>query len=135
VFQQVLPLAASKGFRMVCLNRRDYPGSTAYTDAELKALSEGDADVLESRGVELAYVLVDLVDALSLPMPTVDGNEGGLGLMGWSMGNLFTLGAIASVSALQPRVQLELQSYLRKLIVFGEIAGGTYVWVFSQIAY
>jgi ABC-type Co2+ transport system permease subunit len=109
---------------MVCLNRRDYPGSTAYTHAELKTLSEGDADELQARGVELAHVLVALIDTLSLPMPTADGKEGGLGLMGWSLGNLFTVGAIASVSALQPQVQFQLKSYLRKLILLGELHDG-----------
>ena len=124
VFQHVLPLATPKGFRMVCLNRRDYDGTTLYSPAELKVLSQGDesdhALFLEARGVEIASFLDGLIDALSLPGPTDDGKEGGLALMGWSMGNIFTLSTVASVSLLQPQVQTRLQSYLRKLIMFGK---------------
>ena len=109
---------------MVCVNRRDYPGTTLYTPAELKALSEmdeeGHAAILEARGIELAAFLDALIDTLSLPGLTPDGKEGGLALMGWSMGNMFTLSTIASVSSLEPQIQTRLQSYLRKLIMFGE---------------
>ena len=109
---------------MVCLNRRDYDGTTLYSPAELKVLSQGDesdhALFLETRGVEIASFLDGLIDALSLPGPTDDGKEGGLALMGWSMGNIFTLSTVASVSLLQPQVQTRLQSYLRKLIMFGK---------------
>ncbi|KAF8508156.1 hypothetical protein JB92DRAFT_3145111 [Gautieria morchelliformis] len=118
VFQHVLPLATSKGMRMVCLNRRDYPGSTPYSPCELKALSEGVEDELLARGEELALFLDGLIDTLSLPGPTADGNEGGLGLMGWSLGNVFTLSAMASMSSVQPQVQSRLQSYMRSLILF-----------------
>jgi hypothetical protein len=105
---------------MVCLNRRDYPGSTAYSPSELKALSEVDADELLARGAELALFLDGLIDTLSLPGPTTDGNEGGLGLMGWSLGNVFTLSTMASVSSLQSQIRTRLRSYMRRLIVFGE---------------
>lgn len=125
VFKQILPFATSKSVRMVCLNRRDYPGTTLYSSFELKALSEGDANELEARGVELALFLDALIDILSLPGPSVEGNEGGLAIMGWSMGNLFTLAMVASVSSLQSQVQTRLQSYLRKLIVFGKLRTGS----------
>ena len=109
---------------MVCVNRRDYPGTTLYTPAELNAIRDGNehGSFFVARGVELAAFLDGLIDALSLPGHTSDGKEGGLALMGWSMGNMFTLSTIASVSSLQPQTRTRLQLYLRKFIMFGEIA-------------
>ena len=104
VFKHVLSSKTSAW----CLNRRDYPGTTFYGSVKLKTLSEGDANdhtaFFKARGVELAIFFDGLIDSLSLPGPTADGKEGGPALMGWSLGNLFTLGTVASASS-QPQVQ------------------------------
>ena len=108
---------------MVCINRRDYPGSTLYTTEELKAISDGSekerAAFLTARGVEIALCLESLIDTLGLPERTADGTEGGLALMGWSIGNVFTVCTIASVASFPPHVQTRLQLYLCRLILFG----------------
>jgi len=120
-FNRILPLASSKGLRIVCLNRRDYAPTTLYSPSELKVLSEGTETervvFLQSRGIELAQFLNRLIDELSLPAPTAEGNDGGLALLGWSLGNTATLATIASASCLSTEVQQRLQLYLRRLIL------------------
>lgn len=120
-FKPVFSSASSKGVRVVSLNRRGYPGTTPYSPAELKTLSEGGVEGLKACGVELALFLDGLIDNLSLPAPSIKENEGGLAIMGWSLGNVIPLSTVASVSALKPQVQTQLQSYLRRLIVFGKL--------------
>jgi hypothetical protein len=108
---------------MVCINRRDYLGSTLYSPSELKLVTDGSADECEAfltgRGVEIGLFLDGLIDALGLPEPTPDGKEGGFGLMGWSLGNLFTLCSISAVSSLPSASRARLQKYMRRMIVFG----------------
>lgn len=124
VFQRILPLASSKKLRLICLNRRDYAGTTLYSPGELEVLSSGSktdrAAFLAARGLEIALVLDRLIDELSLPPPTADSKDGGLALMGWSSGNVEALAAIAGFPSFPPNVQRRLQLYLRRYIMHGE---------------
>ena len=125
VFERILPLATSRGIRVVCINRRDYPGSTLCTTDELKVIydrsDEERAAFLNARGVEIALFLDSLIDVLGLPAPTEDGTNGGLELMGWSMGTMFVMCTAASIPSFPPHVQTRLQLYVRRMILFGKL--------------
>jgi len=106
---------------LVCLNRRDYAGTTLYRSAELKVLSEGGEEehalFLAHRGEEISLFLDRLVEVHSLPSPSDDRSEGGLALMGWSLGNVEPISSFATASSLPTKVQDRLKIYLRRLIL------------------
>ncbi|KAF8589583.1 hypothetical protein K439DRAFT_1521297 [Ramaria rubella] len=121
IFQRALPLAASRRLRLICVNRRDYAETTLFSSSELKILSEGDeterAAFVEQRGVEFALFLNQLIDELSLPPPTTDGKDGGIALMGWSLGNVVALAIVASISSFPGTVKARLQKYVRVFMI------------------
>ncbi|KAE9395567.1 hypothetical protein BT96DRAFT_997589 [Gymnopus androsaceus JB14] len=101
------------GYR-ITVNRREYQGSTPYTDAERDVFTQGSddqrLDLLLSEGKNLALCLEGLIHSLSLPPRVV--------IFGWSLGKLFTLPLLASISSLPQAVQERLASSVHKTIVW-----------------
>ncbi|KAJ7508120.1 hypothetical protein B0H11DRAFT_1966695 [Mycena galericulata] len=97
-FQKLSPLAALNRLRLVCVNRREYPGSSPYTAQELKVFNEGtDAEravLLGQQGHDLALFVDGLIDVLPVTP------AGGIMLVGWSIGTIFLLSLIASIATL-----------------------------------
>lgn len=104
--------------RTISVNRRGYPGSTPYTPEEENAVKQGsEADReewLNQQGRTFALFLEGLIDSHNLP------ENGGIGLVGWSMGNLITTSFVACVSHLPPATRKTLQAYLKAVIVYGQ---------------
>lgn len=123
VFANVMSLAPVFGLRFVALNRRDYPQSTPYSSAELTVLSNGtDAEkttFLQDRGIEIATFIDTFIQQENLPAVSSDGKSGGVAVLGWSLGNSFTIATIANVDTLPAAVQQRLGSYIRALIMQG----------------
>ncbi|THH21249.1 hypothetical protein EW146_g258 [Bondarzewia mesenterica] len=90
IFSKVQSLAGAAGFRIVAVNRRGYAGSTPYTAAELEN---------------------------NIPPLSADGKSGGAALVGWSLGNILSLAAIAHVDALPQDVQSRLASKVHTVIM------------------
>ena len=123
IFQRVLPLAASKGLRLIAINRRDYAPTTLFDETELKELSSNDPalreNFLHNRGIELCLFTDHIIDELSLPPSTDDGSNGGVAWMGWSLGNANPIAAVVAGMSLPDKIKDRLQNYLRKLIIYG----------------
>ena len=104
---------------MICLSRREYRGSSPYTDEELRTINHGSeeerAKFLQEQGVLIALFVDGIIQTLSLP------KAGGLTVVGWSMGNVFTLALRACISDLPADTQERLKSYSRSFIVWGTI--------------
>ncbi|KAH9475299.1 hypothetical protein JR316_0012410 [Psilocybe cubensis] len=96
IFSTLFPVASKESLRVICLDRREYQGSTPYTAEELRIIHEGtDAerlDLLTFEGVYLALGIEGLIRELDLP----PGSGGGL--VGWSMGNMFSLAVINAIN-------------------------------------
>lgn len=105
------------------MNRRDYKGSTPFSDAELAQLNNGTdsqrADFLTARGVELGVFIDQFIQQNSLPLPSTDGSTGGVAILGWSVGNVVTLSSIANFKALSSEAQSRLATYIRLLVMNG----------------
>ena len=123
IFQKVLALAPSSDVRFVAITRRDYNGSTPYTAAEIQVISSGadsqKAQFLQNRGQEIATFIATFMQRNSLPPLSPDGRSGGIALLGWSLGNSFTLATVANVLSYSPVEQNLLASNLRGLIMQG----------------
>ncbi|KAF9550052.1 alpha/beta-hydrolase [Agrocybe pediades] len=110
-FQRLFPLASSRNVRIICINRRGYPGSTPYTNDEDRIITSGTdeerCDFLHRQGADLATFVHRIIQQQDL------SKEGGITLVGWSMGNIFLL---ATIVALVGHVDAEVKSNLLKFI-------------------
>ncbi|KAJ3553764.1 hypothetical protein NM688_g3445 [Phlebia brevispora] len=122
-FYPTFPYAKSRGLRFIAPNLRDYPNSTPYTPSEFENLCSADVETqklaVRSLGLELAAFLKYIVDAESLPPKRgADGQvKGGLVLLSWSMGNLWSLSMFGNASALEDETRAVLRRYLRTYIM------------------
>ncbi|KAJ7473013.1 Alpha/Beta hydrolase protein [Mycena galericulata] len=116
VFQRLLPLADANHVRIVCINRREYPGSTPHTAQELKVYAEGSqedrAALMAEAGVNLALYIDEIIQQCGLP------STGGVALAGWSLGNAFTMAMISSIMSLHSRTRERLQSFIKTIIMW-----------------
>ncbi|PIL22932.1 hypothetical protein GSI_15628 [Ganoderma sinense ZZ0214-1] len=110
--------------RLVLLNLRGYPGSTPYSEEELKCF-EGSAEEAESavraRGLEVAAFLRWFIEAEKIPefqdTSGSDSGVGGLSLLSWSGGNCQTLSMFANADTLPEDTRNVLNGYLRSFII------------------
>ncbi|KAJ7476999.1 hypothetical protein B0H11DRAFT_1307126 [Mycena galericulata] len=103
-------------FHSICINRREYPGSTPHTADELGVYASGSDEertsLMNEAGVNLALAVDGIIQECKLP------SAGSVALVGWSLGNAFTLGAMASILSLPPETKIRLQSFVKTIIVW-----------------
>ncbi|KAH8114770.1 hypothetical protein DFH11DRAFT_1593365 [Phellopilus nigrolimitatus] len=121
-FSRFLPLAHKYNLRVIALNRRDYSGSTPFSDPELDVINGKDdnahRDFLRKRGLEIAHFLVWVISEKEIPHASEDGSSGGLALLGWSQGNVTTLPFLAHLDSYPHEIITTLEPYLRTFILY-----------------
>ncbi|KAK7056283.1 hypothetical protein VNI00_002836 [Paramarasmius palmivorus] len=128
VFKKLLPICLESNIRLVVINRRDYPGSTALTEDELGVFSDTSesleqnarrVDFTRARGLELITFMDLFIQEHNLPpISEVNGKKiGGVALLGWSLGNASTMPAIAEIANVSESTKVRLNAYLRTLIM------------------
>ncbi|KAJ3739753.1 hypothetical protein DFH05DRAFT_494912 [Lentinula detonsa] len=114
VFQRLLPVVNQHSHRMLTVNRREYPDSTPYTQAELDIFARGSDEerfqLLLNEGKYLNLLLDGLIQSLALPPNIV--------IVGWSLGSIFTLSMLASITSLSQTVQERLSDSVKKTILW-----------------
>lgn len=129
VFKRLIPLANASHIRLVLLNRRGYSASTPYSEDELVSIDDAasahkevppleHSAFMQRRGVEIARFLAWFVENEQIP-PISDDKAGGVSLLGWSLGNSTTLSFLAYANTFDPGLMKKLESYLRKVIIYG----------------
>ncbi|TFK37072.1 hypothetical protein BDQ12DRAFT_653349 [Crucibulum laeve] len=115
-FQRLLPLAAAQSLRVICVNRREYPGTTPFTPEELKVFAEGSekerALLIEQQGIDLGLFVDAVIQQLVL------SKEGGITLAAWSLGNAFLISLLASINLLPVESKERLQTYVKTVILW-----------------
>ncbi|KAL1949378.1 hypothetical protein VTO73DRAFT_8259 [Trametes versicolor] len=99
IFAKLLPLAPAYNARVMLVNRRDYPGSAPFTEAErallpsqpldcddLAAAREKLQTFMKAQARELYDFLEILVEGGDVPPADRKDNTGGIVVAGWSMG-------------------------------------------------
>ncbi|KAE9401803.1 hypothetical protein BT96DRAFT_937687 [Gymnopus androsaceus JB14] len=98
------------------ISTREYPGSTPYSPEELEVFAVGPDEArlkqLMKDGTDLALLLDGLIVSLSLPQ------TGGIAIVGWSMGNIFTLPLLASITDLPVETRVRLGSHVKRTIIW-----------------
>nr|GAT50171.1 predicted protein [Mycena chlorophos] len=115
-FQRLHPLASDSGLRVICLNRREYGGSSLYPEDELAVFTNGTeeerAALIGVQGRDLALCIDGIIQSLALP------KAGGVALMAWSLGNVFLLSVLASLDTLPAPTKERLVQWVHTAIIF-----------------
>ncbi|EPQ52536.1 hypothetical protein GLOTRDRAFT_47201 [Gloeophyllum trabeum ATCC 11539] len=117
-FEKVVPLAGKDNIRLVTLNRRDYAGSTKYSDSELEDLNAGRIVFMVRAALEVANFLVWFAETHKIPPVSSDGKSGGLAVLGWSMGCAWAIALFGHPDKVPKRVYDRLKPYYRMLILY-----------------
>ncbi|KAJ7780770.1 Alpha/Beta hydrolase protein [Mycena maculata] len=114
VFQKLLPLAAASSVRIICINRREYQGSTPHTPEELRVYASGSdqerAVLMNEAGVNLALAIDGIIQKFELPS--------GVALAGWSLGNTFVMAAMSVITSLPDVARTRLQAAVKTIIMW-----------------
>ncbi|KAF8580183.1 hypothetical protein K439DRAFT_1357692 [Ramaria rubella] len=126
IFQHLFPFASKYNVRIVAITRRDYSGSTLFTSAELDVLTSrqepGDIGVktnfLKERSKEIASFLDIFIQKNKLPKSDPTGKQGGVALLGWSLGNVQALAVVGLAQHLPKDLVDHLEPYFRTLVLY-----------------
>ncbi|KAL0570732.1 hypothetical protein V5O48_011223 [Marasmius crinis-equi] len=116
-FEKLHEHAHSLNMRLLLWNRRDYPGSTKYTQAELQDLVEGRKIFLDRLGHQLADFILQFVEKEDIPPATSDCTRGGITIMGWSMGTATAMSLFSDPQLLSPGAYAVLEKYVKDLVL------------------
>ncbi|KAJ3553766.1 hypothetical protein NM688_g3443 [Phlebia brevispora] len=121
IFSRMEPYASSHNLRLVSVNMRDYPGSSPFTPTELNKLASADHevqdDLIHAQAHEVAIFLERFIQVEQIP-PIDDRSgirQGGLALVGWSMGNVFSISILAHARHFHTDA---LEEYLRTVVIY-----------------
>lgn len=126
VFRRLLPYAEKHNLRIVRLNWRDYPNSTPYSSEEMDVIRNGDETAksvfMREQGHQLAQFLLHLAQTEGIPKVSEVGGTvtGGMSVLGWSMGNMWTLSLLGNARSLPDSTREILGQYLRTVVLYGE---------------
>jgi hypothetical protein len=101
------------------LNRREYSGSSKYTDAEIDDLVSGRKSFFEQLALEVTHFLLWFIQTYNIPRISHNGKSGGLAIMGWSMGSITTLTVLGQPEVIPKASYRTLEHYLKEMILFG----------------
>ncbi|TFK73220.1 alpha/beta-hydrolase [Pluteus cervinus] len=115
-FKKLLPLAPASNIRLVTVNRRNYPGSSPFTPADITNLATKAG--LDQMATDVAGFLTWFVDHNDIPRASADGKSGGLAVLGWSMGSCSLVAFLGQPDVVGAQTYTKLEPYLRKAIIY-----------------
>ncbi|KAG5653245.1 hypothetical protein H0H81_001502 [Sphagnurus paluster] len=114
-FQRLAPHAASRGVRIISLNRQEYPGSTPYSEEERRILLHGDETDMErflhQQGLLIALFIDGLLQEHSLPKRVA--------VAGWSLGNTFSIALLATIDEMPEGIKERLTNSIDHFFFWG----------------
>lgn len=125
VFEKVISIAPSYGVRFVAVNRRNYGGSTPFSDDEAASVEASSTDeqrlqFCAARGKEIMTFIDNFIKKHDIPELSPDRKSGGFALLGWSLGGQTCSAAVAHIDDLPSETQVRLSSRLRTFILLGQ---------------
>ncbi|KAF7293880.1 AB hydrolase-1 domain-containing protein [Mycena chlorophos] len=108
--------------RIILWNRRDYRGSTPYSDAELEELRTGKQSHWDAHAQSLMHFFAFLIDVEKVPSPGQGAGRGAGGIIlgGWSFGAATALSVLAAPSAvpLDSDLYKKVELYFKSLVLY-----------------
>ncbi|KAK0463045.1 uncharacterized protein EV420DRAFT_1265217 [Desarmillaria tabescens] len=117
-FEKLHALAHKSNLRTVVWNRRDYPGSTGYSDGELQELHNGEKTFLDRLAIQMVEFLLLFIEKEAVPKISPDRHLGGFAIMGWSMGTTTAMALFADADLLSCAQYDMLELYVKDLILY-----------------
>lgn len=119
-----MPFASQYNLRLILVNRRDYPGSSPYSDDDLRNVGDTEDDkgyeaFFKARAFEFARFIEWIVEHEGIPKADWTGNTGGVFLSAWSAGNGYAVSILSYVDLLPETTRSIVQPFLRGFIFFG----------------
>jgi len=117
--------------RIICINRREYPGTTPFSDEENRIIISGSEEerytLLQEQGIGLAQFVCGVIKQCSIPAPSTakqdtgieETKKGGITVAGWSLGNIYMLSMVACVDVVEGEAQKKLQEYVTGFFMWG----------------
>ncbi|KAF9461916.1 hypothetical protein BDZ94DRAFT_1262496 [Collybia nuda] len=118
VFIPLHKFAHKMNLRVVLWNRRDYCGTTKYSDEELADLKAGRQVFQDRHAFQLASFLEHFITTQDTPRLSSNRKTGGFILMGWSFGNATTMSLLANPQAVPKPLYELIEPYLMSIVVF-----------------
>jgi len=103
---------------VILWNRRDYRGSTKYTDAELEDLKAGRKVFQDRLAIQLAWFLEHFINHENTPKLSLDRKSGGFIVLGWSFGNATTLSLFADPAVIPKALYDTIEPYVMSLVLY-----------------
>ncbi|TFK60011.1 hypothetical protein BDN72DRAFT_850897 [Pluteus cervinus] len=119
VFDKIRFLATTNKVRIVAVNRREYAPTSPLNVAELAVLSQGDpgaATYFRQRGNEIGLFLDKWIQQNHIPIARPNG-DGGLSLVGWSLGTVTATAFLAHLDTLSAATLNRLSAYLHTVLM------------------
>ncbi|KAJ7139235.1 Alpha/Beta hydrolase protein [Mycena epipterygia] len=117
-FVRLHEYAHKYNIRTIFWNRRDYHGSTKYTDDELADMRAGGKDFQDRLALHTAWFFQHFIENENTPKVTGDRKAGGFILVGWSSGNAATLALFADSAVIPKPLYETLEPHLRSLVLY-----------------
>ncbi|TFK51294.1 hypothetical protein OE88DRAFT_1680018 [Heliocybe sulcata] len=117
-FDRLFPYGGRDNVRVVIINRRDYPPSSLYSEAELEDMNQGRKVALEVISRDTANFLLWFATTQKIPRISTDRRAGGFALMGWSLGSATPVALFGHPQSVPKETFTQLEAYVRQLILF-----------------
>ncbi|KAK0452325.1 hypothetical protein EV421DRAFT_1768341 [Armillaria borealis] len=117
-FRKVLPLFPRHNIRAVVVNRRHYPGSARFQEAQLDDLRHGREGYLHVVAQDVANFLAWFIDNEHVTPRSRDNKSGGLAILGWSSGGPVILSLFGQPDVIPKRLYAKIEPYLRAAIIY-----------------
>ncbi|KAG6878224.1 hypothetical protein C0992_008439 [Termitomyces sp. T32_za158] len=116
-FEKIHTFSHEYNLRTVIWNRREYPGSTKYTDAEIQDLHHGRKVFLDRLAIQVGDFVRQFVEREGIPKISEDRKTGGFAILGWSMGTATAMPLFSDKSLFSKKTYALLESYVKDLIL------------------
>ncbi|KAJ7635145.1 Alpha/Beta hydrolase protein [Roridomyces roridus] len=110
--------AHKNNLRLIIWNRRDYRGSTKYTDAELEDLKAGRKVFQDRLAMQMAWFLEHFIRNENTPKLSEDRKTGGFILAGWSFGNATLLSLFSDPGVLPKELYEIIEPYVMSFVLY-----------------
>ncbi|KAL5529821.1 hypothetical protein ACEPAG_5808 [Sanghuangporus baumii] len=113
-----MTLSSRAGVRFIVIVDRGYPETIPLSVTASTVGTDIDKTVfINTRGVEPAMLVDKLIQQLSLFPMSEDRTDGGVALLGWSGGTIWTLSCIANMDQVSLKSQSLMAAYVRAHII------------------
>lgn len=120
-FDRVHAHAAANNLRVIALQRRGYPGSSTFTEAEMAEMKSGSNLTLDGFAISMAHFVNYLAYDLSVPKVSGDRKSGGVALVAWSMAALVVMPLLSDFEVIPKELHPVLEDYVKDLIFYGDL--------------